>query len=58
MTPSPTTTPTGEACPQCHAPSYFVPGYLYTNPNGTKSFTVARATDHEEGCTVLLPMAG
>jgi hypothetical protein len=43
--------PTGERCADCHAPSYFVPGYLFTNDKtGAKCFTVARRTEHEASC--------
>lgn len=43
--------PTGEQCVGCHAPSYFVPGYLFTNADtGVKCFTVARRTEHDATC--------
>lgn len=43
--------PTGEWCSTCHAPSHFVPGYLFTNADtGVKCFTVARRTEHEPFC--------
>jgi hypothetical protein len=55
MTLDPHQFPTGERCPECHALSYFVPGYMHTQPDGRKYFTAARATTHEEECTHLLP---
>jgi len=42
--------PTGERCADCHAKYFFAPGYLYSNDDGTKSFTVFRTAEHSAGC--------